>query len=75
MRLFADEAREEIFVMLLKLDGDPEIPYPIRNVHHLSPYPADSPQACSRRPRRTALVTFGCWGPAARACACGLRNR
>ena len=29
MRLFADEAREEIFVMLLKMDGDPEVPYAV----------------------------------------------
>ncbi len=66
MRLFPDEAREELFVMLLKLDGDPNIPYPMRNVHHLSPYPKDG-RTARGRPRRS--VTFGCWGPAARAFA------
>ena len=68
MRLFADEAREEVFVMLLKLDGDPEVPYPMRNVHHLSPYPSGGPQAAEAS-KASALVTFGCWGPAARAFA------
>jgi len=68
MRLFADEAREEIFVMLLRLDGDPEIPYPMRNVHHLSPYPSGGAHAAEAS-KASALVTFGCWGPAARAFA------
>jgi tetratricopeptide (TPR) repeat protein len=68
MRLFSEEAREEVFVMLLRLDGDPEIPYPLRNVHHLSPYPSGGAQAAEAS-KASALVTFGCWGPAARAFA------
>jgi tetratricopeptide (TPR) repeat protein len=68
MRLFADEAREEIFVMLLKMDGDPEVPYPLRNVHQLVPYPSSGPYA-TEASKANALVTIGCWGPAARAFA------
>ena len=68
MRLFADEAREEIFVMLLKMDGDPEVPYPLRNVHQLVPYSSSGPHATDAS-KANALVTIGCWGPAARAFA------
>jgi tetratricopeptide (TPR) repeat protein len=68
MRTFAGESREEVFLMLLRLDGDPEIPYPIRNVHHLSPYPSGGPQAAEAS-KASALATIGCWGPAARAYA------
>ena len=68
MRLFADEAREEVFVMLLKMDGDPEVPYPLRNVHQLVPYPSSGPHATDAS-KANALVTIGCWGPAGRAFA------
>jgi tetratricopeptide (TPR) repeat protein len=68
MRLFADEEREEVFVMLLKLDGDPEIPYPMRNVHQLVPYPGSGAHAAEAA-KANAFVNIGCWGPAARAFA------
>jgi hypothetical protein len=68
MRLFDKEAREEVFVMLLKMDGDAEVPYPLRNVHQLITYPSDGAQAAEAG-KANALVTYGCWGPAARAFA------
>jgi hypothetical protein len=37
-------------------------------VHHLSPYPSEGPHAAEAS-KASALVTFGCWGPAARAFA------
>jgi tetratricopeptide (TPR) repeat protein len=66
MRLFDKEAREEVFVMLLKMDGDPEVPYPLRNVHQLTVYPSDGPHTADAS-KANALATYGCWGPAARA--------
>lgn len=68
MRLFDKEAREEVFVMLLKMDGDAEVPYPLRNVHQLIAYPDDGPHAADAG-KANALATYGCWGPAARAFA------
>ena len=68
MRLFDKEAREEIFVMLLKMDGDAEVPYPLRNVHQLIAYPSDGPHAAEAG-KANALATYGCWGPAARGFA------
>jgi len=68
MRLFDKEAREEVFVMLLKMDGDAEVPYPLRNVHQLIAYPSDGAQA-GEAAKANALATYGCWGPAARAFA------
>src|SRR5580704_1911361 len=68
MRLFDKEAREEVFVMLLKMDGDAEVPYPLRNVHQLIVYPSDGALA-GEAAKANALATYGCWGPAARAFA------
>jgi hypothetical protein len=54
--------------MLLKMDGDAEVPYPLRNVHQLIAYPSDGPHVADAG-KANALATYGCWGPAARAFA------
>lgn len=66
MRLMGEEAREDVFVMLLRWDGNPEIPYPIRSVHNLIPYPTTGPNAAEAA-KAVAFVNIGCWGPAGRA--------
>lgn len=68
MRLVAPESREEVFMMLLRIDGDTNIPYPLRSVHQLSTV-SENGDAGSTAAKAAALATIGCWGPGGRAFA------
>jgi Flp pilus assembly protein TadD len=68
MRLLGDKSRENTFLALLKLDGDSRIPYPLRSVHNLTPYPAGGPNAAEAN-KGAALAKIACFGPAARTFA------
>jgi tetratricopeptide (TPR) repeat protein len=65
MQTLGQEAREDVFVMLVRLDGDVRVPYPLRNIHNLNPY-AGTGEMATEAAKANALVNIGCWGPAAR---------
>ncbi|MGE3316699.1 MAG: tetratricopeptide repeat protein, partial [Planctomycetaceae bacterium] len=65
MRFSSEKNRQDIFVKLLQFDGDHNIPYPLRSVHHLAEYVGDG-ELKKEAAKGMALSGVGCWGPAAK---------
>jgi tetratricopeptide (TPR) repeat protein len=65
MRFCSERNRQDIFVRLLQFDGDHNIPYPLRSVHHLAEYVGDG-ELKKEAAKGMALSSVGCWGPAAK---------
>ncbi|MEX2285739.1 MAG: tetratricopeptide repeat protein [Planctomycetaceae bacterium] len=64
MRVAPEQERAGVFERLLEFDGNGHLPYPLRSVHILSPYPCDdASREIAERARK--LADIGCWGPAA----------
>lgn len=61
-----EEMQEEVFVNLLDLDGDTEIPYPLRSVHPLAEYAPEDENRRTEAEKAERLCNIGCWGPAGR---------
>lgn len=65
MRFSSEKNRQDVFVRLLQFDGDHQIPYPLRSVHHLAEYVGEG-DLKKEAAKGAALSSVGCWGPAAR---------
>ncbi len=64
MRVSAPENRQQIFLLLLEIDGNGQIPYPMRGGHQLVEYQGEeAAQADAGKAMR--LSQIGCWEAAA----------
>jgi hypothetical protein len=65
MRLGAEQKKQTTFLQLLELDGNQEVPYPLRSVHRLVPYAGD-PENEKQAQQAARLSGLGCWNLAAK---------
>ena len=65
MRLAPQQEREAVFMQLVQLDGNQQIPYPQRSVHPLQPYRGEG-ELAKQAAQASRLADIGCWEPAAR---------
>lgn len=64
LRLASENRRQELFVKLLELDGNSNIPYPLRGSHHL-PKLVGSGDAQNEIRKGQKYASVGCWSIAA----------
>jgi len=65
MRLGAEQKKQTTFLQLLELDGNQEVPYPLRSVHRLVPYSGESENE-KQALQAARLSGLGCWNLAAK---------
>ncbi len=67
MKLATPEDRQNVFVRLVEIEGNADVPYPLRSVHVLAEYPTDDESLKQEVQRARILAEIGCWYHAARA--------
>lgn len=66
MRLAPEDGKQDIFLRLLQFDGDGQIYFPLRSVHHLAEYAAPNDELQKEVRKAQRLAELGCFEPAAR---------
>lgn len=65
MRLVDEEDRQRIFVQLMQLDNNVQIPFPFRSIYRLMPYNGNEQQDEMYK-KCQGLSAFACWSDAAK---------
>lgn len=63
LRYANEQQRQQLFYQMASLEGNDEIPYPLRSVHQLLPY-SGSEDNETEASRAAKLSLIGCWEPA-----------
>ncbi|MDA1017788.1 MAG: hypothetical protein O3A00_25440 [Planctomycetota bacterium] len=59
MKIGTEKDRRDVFIKLLELESNAEIPYPLRSVHQLAVY-AGTPEREEEAQKAARLASFGC---------------